>query len=176
MTMAHFSSRDQLILPFAEKEYVSVDRSARILGVSIMTVHRMADPTQNGGRGLLTLVSYRRQAHKRILYSSIVRFCDGLRERYGIANNRPKLDHPMFRHRDADLLPFPLTDTIYSAEALSALGYEDLKPLTYLIEEGRFDAYQLIPESAWRISRSSFVRFLAATRDRQLPNERRIPN
>lgn len=161
----HFE-RDQLILPFAEKEYVSVSRTARILGVGLSTVHRMADPVERGGYGTLTAVSYRFRGQKRILYSSIVRFCDNLRARYGIQDRRPPLDHPIFRHRDADLLPFPLADTMGSQEALSALGYESKRPLFYLIEEGRFDAYMMGPEAVWRISRSSFRRFLAETRDR----------
>lgn len=70
----------------------------------------------------------------------------------------------MLRHHDEDLLPFPLTDTIGSAEALRALGYEDLRPLIYLIDEGRFDAYQLVAWSPWRISRSSFGVFVKKAR------------
>ena len=91
---------DQMILPFAEKEFVNVPRTARILGVSVSTVYRMAEMHDKGGRALLSLVAYRRNARKRVLYASIVRFCDGLRNRYGITDRRPKLDHPMFRHRD----------------------------------------------------------------------------
>ncbi len=170
----NLDAADQFILPFAEKEYVNVARAARILGVSVSTVYRLAELEDKGGRALLVLVSYRFQARKRVLYSSIVRFCDGLRAHAGIDDRRPKLDHPMFRHRDEDLLPFPLSDTIYSAEALRALGHEDRRPLVNLIEEGRFDAYQLIRESAWRISRSSFVRFLDATRDKELARERAV--
>jgi hypothetical protein len=167
----HFNA-DQLILPFAEKEYVNVGRTARILGVGITTVYRLARLQDKTGHTLLTLVEYRPQARKRILYSSIVRFCDSLRARFGIEDRRPKLDHPMFRHRDEDLLPFPLSDTIGSIEALSALGYEDIRPLVCLIEEGRFDAYQFLRESPWRISRSSFKTFLAATRDREVATKR----
>ena len=166
MNPYHFSAQDQLILPFAEKEYVSVSRTARILGIDENSVYRLIDKRDSAAQPLIVLVSYRRLARKRVLYSSIVRFCDGLRARYGIDDRRPKLDHPMFRHKDEDLLPFPLRDTIGSAEALSALGYESIRPLIYLIEEGRCDAYQLVPESPWRISRSSFRRFLDATRDR----------
>jgi hypothetical protein len=162
---------DQLILPFAEKEYVDVSRTSKILGVSAATVYRMAEMKDRGGRALLTLVCYRRLARKRVLYSSIVAFCDSLRQKYLIADRRPKLDHPMLRHRDEDLLPFPLSDTIYSAEALAALGYEHTRPLVCLIEEGLFDAYQIIPESPWRISRSSFARFLHRERDKKLATE-----
>ena len=166
--MRHFTSQHQLILPFAEREYVNVPRTARILGVGMGVVYRMARMKDAGGRALLTLVDYRPQARKRVLYSSIVDFCNGLRGRFGIEDRRPALDNPMFRHRDEDLLPFPLEDTIYSAEARAALGYEDLRPLVFLIEEGHFDAYQLFRESAWRISRSSFTAFLAGSQNRKL--------
>jgi hypothetical protein len=162
-----FDIGDQLILPFAEKEYVDVARTARIFGVGVSTVYRMAEETYRDGHAAIKLVSYRHQARKRVLYSSIVAFCDFLRAEYGIEDRRPKLDHPMLRHRDEDLLPFPLTDTIYSAEALAALGYDDRRPLVYLIEEGRFDAYRLSNEYTWRISRTSFKRFLDQTRDKE---------
>jgi hypothetical protein len=66
----------------------------------------------------------------------------------------------MFRHRDEDLLPFPLRDTIPMAPVLEALGYYDNGPVVNLIEEGRFDAYKLPNDYRWRISHSSFQRFL----------------
>ena len=153
----------EVLLPLAEKDYVNVSRTAHILGVSVSTVYRMAETQDRRGRGLLTLVGYRRQARKRVLYSSIVRFCDSLRAKYGIEDRRPKLDGPMFRYHDEYLLPFPLTETIFSAEVLAALGYEDVRALIHLIEEGKFEAYQLVPWSAWRISRSSFANFLKKT-------------
>lgn len=158
------TSAPESICPFVEREYVDVPRTARILGVSFSTVYRLTQRRDAGEHAFLELVSYRPQAHKRVLYSSIVRFCDAVRSEYGIEDRRPKLDHPRFRHRDEDLLPFPLSDTIYSAETLAALGYEDRRVLVHLIEEGRFDAYKLIPESTWRISRSSFKAFLGRTR------------
>ncbi len=166
--MRHFTSQHQLILPFAEREYVNVPRTARILGVGMGVVYRMARMQDAGGRALLTLVDYRPQARKRVLYSSIVHFCNSLRTRFGIEDRRPKLDNPMFRHRDEDLLPFSLEDTIYSAEARAARGYEDLRPLVFLIDEGHFDAYQLFRESAWRISRTSFMAFLSGAQKRKL--------
>jgi hypothetical protein len=72
----------------------------------------------------------------------------------------------MLRHRDADLLPFPIADTIYSGEVMAALGFEDQQPMICLIEEGKFEGYQLVRAGRWRISRSSFIRFLAETRDK----------
>jgi hypothetical protein len=150
----------EIIVPFAEKECISVRRAARILGVSVFTVERLTKLKNPQGRPLLALASYRRYAHKRVLYSSLVNFCCELRARYGIEDRWPPLASPLFRHREEDLLPFPLTDTISSAEALAALGYVNLRCLTDLIEEGKFDAYRLTPEGTWRISRSSFATFL----------------
>jgi hypothetical protein len=163
---------DQLILPFAEKEYLDVARTARIFGVGITTVYRLIRAYSRCGHAAIKLVTYRPKARKRVLYSSIVGFCNFLRAKHGIPDRRPKLDHPVLRHRDEDLLPFPLSDTIYSAEALRALGHVDLRPLMHLIEEGRFEAYQLGPEFPWRISRSSFRRFLDETRDRKFTSLR----
>jgi hypothetical protein len=165
--IAEVTSPTEFVPDFAEKEYVDARRTARIFGVGMSTVYRMAEDGYRDGRAAIKLVSYRHQARKRVLYSSIVAFCNFLRAEYGIADRRPKLDHPMLHHRDEDLLPFPLSDTIYSAEALAALGYEDRRPLVRLIEEGRFDAYRLSNEYTWRISRISFKRFLDETRDKK---------
>ena len=161
-----FYTAEQMILPFAEKEYVDVARTAHIFGVGVTTVYRMAEENYRDGRPAIKLVSYRHQARKRVLYSSIVAFCNFLRAQHGIEDRRPKLDHPMLRHRDEDLLPFPLRDTIYTAEAKAALGYERQRALVCLIEEGRFDAYRLSGNDPWRISRISFKRFLDAALDK----------
>jgi len=155
---------------------VSVQRTGQIIGVSDSTIYRLAGERGRGGRELLTVVSYRRHARVRVLYSSIVRFCDGLRVKYGIPDRRPTLDAPWFRHKDLDLLPFPLSDTMDSAEAIAALGYADIRPLTCLIEEGRFEAYKLMEANrcGWRISRPTFREFLNQTRDRdKVPSRQR---
>lgn len=166
----------QFILPFAEKEYVTVRRTGRILGVSDNTVYRVAGLRGRDDRPLLNLVNYRKNSRHRVLYSSIVRFCDGLRQSYGIPDRRPTLSNPIFRHKDEDLLPFRLSDTMYSAEALAALGYESRSILLHLIEEGRFEAYRIMPTrgTEWRISRPSFRLFLDQTRDRDKQPKRSI--
>jgi hypothetical protein len=155
----------QLLLPFAEREYVDMRRCARIFGASNTAVYRMAATLGFDGKPLISMVEYRRGAHRRILYSSIVRYCDHLRERYRIADRRPP-KNPMLRHRDEDLLPFPLTDTVYSPEALAALGYQQVASLVPLIEEGRFDAYKLVSGKEWRISRSSLIAYIESLRDK----------
>lgn len=151
---------DQILLPFAEREYVDVKRAARILGVSETTVFRLAATLDGEGRPLITLIEYRRGARKRILYSSLVRFCDGLRVKYGIPDRKPPLANPIFRHKDSDLLPFSLSDTIGMKVALEALGFVNTRPVVHLIEEGAFEAYQIFSETHWRISRTSFADFL----------------
>ena len=95
---------------FAEKEYVDVRRTARIFGVALSAVYRMMQKGYRDGRPAIKLVSYRHQARKRVLYSSIVAFCDFLRAEYAIEDRRPKLAHTGLRYRDEDLLPFPLTE------------------------------------------------------------------
>lgn len=153
---------------FAGKRYVSVRRTARIFGVAISTVHEMLKNDFRDSRPALLAASSHRLQWRRILYSSIVDFCDFLRVEYGIADRRPRLDRPMLRHRDEDLLPFPLADTIHSDEALRALGYVTQRPLIHMIEDRRFDAYSLNGQRNWRISRTSFKRFLEQTRDKKL--------
>lgn len=144
----------QYLLPFAEKEYISVKRAAEILGVSRNTVHWLHEEK------VIEMVDYRKGAHKRVKYSSILELCDALRKKYGIADRRQPLSNPMFRHKDEDLLPFPLSDTIYMAEALSILGYESMEAVRSMIEEGLFEGYQLREGGPWRISRSSLAAFL----------------
>ncbi len=70
------------------------------------------------------------------------------------------LGAPYLRHRDEDLLPFPLTDTIHPEEACELLGFRRLQPVVRLIEEGKFEAYQLAAQAPWRISRSSLYAFM----------------
>jgi hypothetical protein len=148
------------ILPRLAEKSVSVARCARILGVCWTTVRRLAVGVGTCGKPVITLIESRRFARKRILYSSIVYFCDHLRQRYEIADRRPKITNPLLRNRDEDLLPFPLADTIYSEEAMSALGYSSYPSLLALIEEGHFEAYRLVRNNPWRISRSSLAAFI----------------
>lgn len=86
--------------------------------------------------------------------------CDRLRQQYGIPDKRPKLKPPC-RHRDTDLLPFPLSDTATSDEAMEALGC-GFYTLTRLIDEGRIMAYRLAANTSmpWRISRSSVAQHM----------------
>jgi hypothetical protein len=144
--------------PFAEKEYISVDRTAKILGVRYGTVFDMYRA------GLIEMVDYRKGARKRVKYSSIVAHCDLLRRRYQIADRRPPLSNPMLRHRDDDLLPFPMSDTIHMKEVMAILGYESHEPVRGMIHEGLFEGYQICEGGLWRISRRSLRAFIDRAR------------
>jgi excisionase family DNA binding protein len=98
-----------------------------------------------------------RNAPLRIDYDSLVQFLDDLRARHGIKDKRKP---PMFgRHPDNDLLPFPWSDTMSVEEAAETLNIHRSKVLLR-IESGLFEAYQLVPNSTWRISRTSFASYI----------------
>jgi len=110
---------------------------------------------------LLVLVDFRKRAHKRVSYQSIVEHCNRLREEYAIRDRRPRLVRGQLRYRDEEILPFPSRDTIPAIEAAPMLGYLAKWSVWKLCEEGRFEAYRLHPCSAWRISRSSLQAYLS---------------
>jgi hypothetical protein len=142
--------RAQMLLPFAEREYIDVPRCCRILGCSWTVIARLAESKA------INLVDYRKRGWKKVRYAGVVEYCDRLRTLNSIADRRPVLSSPILRHRDEDILPFPLRDTIGAEDASSALGFASLWPVVKLIESGAFEAYQLMPRSPWRISLTSF--------------------
>jgi hypothetical protein len=146
--------RAQLVLPWAEREWIDVPRTCRILGCSWTTIVRLVEA------GSIDLLDFRRRGWKKIRYASVVTYCDRLREQFAIADRRPPLSSPILRHRDEDLLPFPLRDTIGVADVREALNLGYQTRVLQFIEEGAFEAYQLIPGSPWRVSLSSFQRWL----------------
>jgi hypothetical protein len=148
---------NQFLLPFAEKEHIDVNRTARILAVSTGTVYNLA------AAGKIDLIDFRFHGKKRVRYQSVVDFCDELRIRHCIADRRPQLSNTIFRHRDEDILPFPISDTMSAEEATTLLAYESANHIREMCQEARFDAYQLIPDgSPWRISKISFARYVAS--------------
>ena len=156
-------SVDQLLLPFAEREYIDMRRAMRILGLSHSSVRNLFLQEK------ISIVDYRKGSRKRVRYSSIVDLCDRLRAEAGIPDRRPKLDAPHFRHRDEDLLPFPLSDTIGIKDVQDILGYASRTPIYKMIEEGRFEAYKL---ATWRFSRTSFAAYMQYVRERESRGER----
>jgi len=153
-------NRNQLLLPFAEKEYIDTARAAKILGVTDVTVLSLYNA------GYIEVIDYAPRKRKRVRYQSIVDFCDRLRKQYSIADRRPPLSNPILRHRDSDLLPFPLEDTITIEEVCEILGYSSPTAVRQMIEEGRFEAYQFFPGSPWRISKTSLAAYLERVHSR----------
>ncbi len=147
---------NQFILPFCEREWIDVKRAMAILGVSHGTILNMH------ALGLIEMIDYSKRKRKRVKYSSIVEYCDELRIKFCIKDRRPQLASKLLRHRDEDILPFPLSDTIGPEDTLEALAYEHRTSVVNLIEEGKFDAYQLVKGGYWRISRKSFLEYLDA--------------
>jgi hypothetical protein len=146
---------EQQLLPFAEKEYIDAGRACGILGVGYSTLQRMA------ASGMIDWVGAEKSTWKRVRYQSIVDFCERLRQQHRLPDRRPALS-PSLRHRDCDLLPFALDDTVSAREALKSLGLVRRTAMVRLIEEGRFEAYQLVPQGPWRISRPSLLAYLHA--------------
>jgi hypothetical protein len=145
-------------LPFAEREYIDPARTCRILGVSWMTARRLWQS------GLIEVIEYRHRSWKRIRYHSVVEFCDNLRVKFSIPDRRPQLSAPYLRHRDEDLLPFPLKESTTGPQAMTMLGLRSTRSLLNLIEEGRFEAYQLIDSAPWRIHIPSLVAYIEKIR------------
>lgn len=159
---------EQILLPFAAREYIDTRRACRILGLwwPSVTLTRMAET------GLIEWLDMGKGSWKRVRYKTVVDFCDRLRDDHKIADRRPKLS-PHLRHRDEDLLPFPLTDTITAQQALDALGFLKTDSLVRRIEEGCFDAYQLVPwaPTPWRVSRSSLIAYMDRLRSPAVTNK-----
>ena len=142
------------VSPITAIEYIDRRRACCILGVSLRTLERLA------ARGQIGYIDLSKKSHKRLHYQSLVYFCDRLRQKHKIADRRPVLAASYLRHRDEDLLPFPLADTIRAEEACELLGFRRLQPVVRLIEEGKFEAYQMAAQAPWRISRSSLYNFM----------------
>jgi len=141
----------------SEKAYIDIGRACRILGVGRGSVREMAEA------GDIHMMEYRRGIRlKKVRYQSVIEHCDRLRAEYFIPDLRPVLSSPLFRHRDEDLLPFHLRDTVYMPEAAAALGYNAYSSVVKLIDSGCFWAYKLRPQlqSPWRICASSLRAYL----------------
>lgn len=154
----------QILLPFAEREWITLERTCLILGTTPKTVYQIEDTCDESGSPLIRVLSFGVAKRKRVLYKSVVEFCDYLAKKHSIPVQRPPLSNSLFRHRDEDLLPFPLSDTMSIVDANRYLGYESRGPVVNFIAEGRFYAYRLLDRGAcqWRISRKSFAAWFSA--------------
>lgn len=153
--------RIQLRLPFPDEKTIDMARCCSILHVSSHVIRRLSVTPLKPGSDLMSISMYNtmRTAPMRIEYDSLVRFLDQVREKHAIPDRRDR--HKAFygRFRDEELLPFPWSDTMTVNEAADALN---VVPWSILrrIESGTFEAYQLVPVSPWRVSRSSFAKYL----------------
>jgi hypothetical protein len=139
------------LLPAPAKQFVDVERAADIFGVSKQVILEMMHSDILSGYQISPNMRWN------IEYSSIVEFCDRLRVEYCIRDRRPKLV-PGRRWRDADLLPFPITDTVSIKEVTTGLDVTKEIALN-LTEEGAFEAYRIFKGSPWRISKTSLFTF-----------------
>lgn len=149
----------KLGLPFQKTQEIDVERASSILGVTKSTMRRMLDNH--------LVRAYRAKDKRgtwRIEYSSIVEYCDKLRVQHCISANRVSLAGTRRRHRDRELLPFPLDETVYVAEVAERLECCAMT-VAHLIETGSIVGYQVLfetPGCPWRIHGPSVDRYLAS--------------
>jgi len=109
--------------------------------------------------GQVKLIDHGDGQPKMVHYLSVVRLCDHIRVAHDLPDRRPQLHGASLRHRDEDLLPFPLRETIAVETALKISGLAKLEQLLLLIEQRCFEAYRLTPDAPWRISRPSLLAY-----------------
>src|ERR1039458_922500 len=98
----------KLALPIQRSAEVDIARVAGIFGVTVASARGMAEDGLFPGSYKVSVLT-----PWRINYDSVVAYCDRLRLEYRISARMAPLA-PGRRHRDEDLLPFPLTETIYT--------------------------------------------------------------
>lgn len=150
----------QFVMPFAEKDEVETSRVMRILGVSRKEVLMMLRA------GDLEYMRKQPRGYCYISYASLVRYCDQLREKYAIDDHRPKRDGVFGRHKDVDLLPFPLSDTMSVADVARVLNITE-QHVRNMCESGTLVSYKLEDGLRWRISMRSFHEYLARLTSRK---------
>lgn len=153
-------------LPFPEEKTIDTKRCCGILHVSPHVLRRLSVTPLKHGSAETCLRAYNtmRFAPIRIHYDSLVRFLDQLRERHGIVD---RCAAPIRgRRRDDDLLPFPWADTMTVLDAAGVLSV-DVTKVRLRIDAGKFEAYQLTRVSDWRISRSSFAKYITGFEHKQ---------
>jgi len=145
------------LLPAADNKFIDINRVCSIFGVSMPTSLRLLE------NGHLRGYRLRDSSPWLIEYESVVEHCDKLRVEYHIADRRlagrarPSRDG---RWRDADLLPFPIADTVYTQDVMTGLNLPRIGAIR-LCEEGRFECYRMMPIAGvpWRISKTSLFEY-----------------
>jgi hypothetical protein len=150
----------KLVLPFQLKDEIDVRRIGRILGVEEATARRMVKAKLFRRYQVAPLTPWR------IEYDSVVDYCNRLRLEYRISP-RLKAPAPGRRHRDEDLLPFPLAESLSIKEVRDTLRCER-RTVLHLIETGSLTGYRIYPEelagsaSRWRIWRRSLLEYIGS--------------
>lgn len=116
-------------------EWISFERAAKILGVPIAFIYRLGIAAGDDERTSLEIRRLSSNAPSAVRYSSVVRFCDALRARYCIPDDRAPLPDRRARHADPCLLPFALDCTIDLLNAAKLLGC-DRQAVRSLLREG----------------------------------------
>lgn len=149
----------RLELPPQRPSEIDMPRVCGILGISIWTARRMVQA------GLFTGHHAPGSIFWRVDYNSLVDYCNQLRVKYLISSRLSRLP-PGRRHRDEDLLPFPLRFTIDANEARSRAYDFARRSVFRLLEEGALTGYRLYEGSgsAWRIDERSLERYLESLR------------
>lgn len=148
----------KLELPIQRSKEIDMKRACQILGANPKTVTKMLENQMI--RGYRHIAS---NAPWHIDYDSVVEYCDNLRILYCIRDARPRLAGRA-RHRDREILPFPLDETIYMDEARKRLDLTTVAVI-HLIQAGALVGYQIIFEQMgcpWRIHAPSLERYLAS--------------
>jgi hypothetical protein len=147
-----------LALPIQRSAEIDTQRVAKILDISHSAAKRMAR------QKLLRAYKLSDASAWRIEYASVVEYCDQICLHYCIPRQRASVLPKGRRHRDADILPFPLDETIGVQEVRAALDCNDLI-VSNLIEEGKLVAYKIFPKMRacpWRIHAPSLGRHIAS--------------
>jgi len=152
----------KLALPFQRSQEIDIRRVAKILAVGDITAYRMVRAGLFPGA---YQVSGSKQQQWRIAYSSVVEYCNRLRLEYRISS-RAVTPIPGRRHRDEELLPFPMAETIGVAEVRAALDCTH-KAVLHMLDEGTLTGYQVLILTRgcpWRIYSRSLDRYLSSLR------------
>jgi hypothetical protein len=71
---------------------------------------------------MIEMIEHRENARKKIVYASVARLSDRLREEFPIPDRRPQLSSTTFRMKTC--FRFPARDTMSAQKALSILGFQ----------------------------------------------------
>ena len=151
----------RLALPIQRSAEIDIPRLASIFGITLASARNMAkDGLFPGSYKVSDLTPWR------INYDSVVAYCNSLRLQYRISPRLVPLA-PARRHRDEDLLPFPLKDTIYVLEVCTTLDCSR-DTVSHLLDTGAIVGYRVrsqdVTGNRWRIYRLSLEQYMATLR------------